>query len=119
MSINERIIAAVKQVILTCVPEPYDPDSGEAASEYCTFSYSEQPDGFGDDAPEVIRYLIRVIYHAPLRRSSGESNNTLPTRKALRQAIFAAGFTYPSVENLTDEAGQRFAFEFEGFDGEV
>lgn len=119
MSINEKIIAAVSPVVLTCVPEPYDPDSGEAASEYCTFSYSEEPDGFGDDAPEVIRYLIRVVYHAPLHRSSGETNNTLATRKALRQAIFAAGFTYPSVENLTDDVGQRFAFEFEGFDGEV
>ena len=119
MSINERIIAAVTPVVLTCVPEPYDPDIGEAASEYCTFTYSESPDSFGDDAPEVIRYLISVIYHAPLRRSSGESNNTLATRKALRQAIFAAGFTYPNVEPLTDEVGQRFAFEFEGFDGEV
>ena len=119
MSINEKIIAAVSPVVLTCVPEPYDPDSGEAASEYCTFSYSEEPDGFGDDAPEVIRYLISVIYHAPLHRSSGETNNTLATRKALQQAIFNAGFSYPTVYNLTDEYGQRFTFEFEGFDGEV
>lgn len=119
MSINERIIQAVTSVVLVCVPEPYEPNSGEAASEYCTFAYSETPDSFGDDGPEVIRYLIRVIYHAPLRGSSGETNNTMAIRKALRQAIFAAGFTYPSVDNLTDEVGQRFVYEFEGFDGEV
>ena len=119
MSINEQIIQAVTPVVLTCVPEPYQPNEGDAVSTYCTFTYTEMPDNFGDDQPEVIRYLIRLSYYAPLIGADGESNNTLSTRKALRRAIFAAGFTYPSVENLTDDVSQRFDFEFEGWDGEV
>lgn len=119
MSINARIIEAVTPVVSVCVPEPYDPNSGEAASEYCTFEYTEMPDSFGDDGPEVIRYLIRMNYFAPLSTVNGASNNTMARRKALRQAIHDAGFTYPSVENATDDEYQHFVYEFEDVDGEV
>ena len=119
MSINARIIQAVTPVVSVCVPEPYDPASGDAAPEYCTFSYTEMPDSFGDDGPEVIRYLIRLNYYAPLHAGNGGSNNTMARRKALRQAIFSAGFTYPSVENATDDEYQHFVYEFEDVDGEV
>ena len=119
MSVNQRIITAVTPVVSVCVPEPYDPDSGSAEREYCTFDYTEMPDSFGDDGPEVIRYLIRLNYFAPRIAAAGESSNTMTKRKALRQAIFDAGFTYPSVENASDEEGQHFVFEFEDLDGEV
>lgn len=119
MTMNEQIIQAVTPVVPTCVPEPYQPDEGEAASEYCTFSYTETPDNFGDDDAGAIRCLIRLNYYAPLIGADGKSNNTLATRKALRRAIAAAGFTHPSVEPLTDEVGQRYEFEFEGLSEEV
>ena len=119
MSINERIIEAVTPVVSVCVPEPYDPDSEAAVLEYCTFNYTELPDDFGDDGPEVIRYLIRLNYYAPLSAVNGASNNTLNTRKALRKAIHGAGFTYPSIENATDNEYQHFVYEFEDVDGEV
>lgn len=118
-TINERIIAAVTPVILTCVPDPFQPDTEEAPTEYCTFSYSEIPDDFGDDAPGAMRYLCQVHYYAPWKTGDGESNNTLTKRKALRRALFDAGFTYPSVENASDGDSQHFTFEFEDFDGEV
>lgn len=119
MTINERIIQAVTPVVATCVPDPYAPDVGEAETTYCTFNYSELPDSFGDDEPEVIHYLVQLHFYAPLLGENGESSNTLPTRKTLRRSIYAAGFTYPSVENLTDSVSQHFVFEFEDFDGEV
>lgn len=118
-TINQRIIAAVTPVVLTCVPDIYQPNTGEEVSTYCTFNYSELPDDFGDDAPGAMRYLVQVHLYAPWKTGDGESNDTMATRKALRRALFAAGFTYPSVENSSDESYQHFVFEFEDFDGEV
>lgn len=119
MTINERIIQAVTPVVPVCVPDRYDPNQGEASATYCTFNYTEIPDSFGDDAPEDIRYLIQLHFHAPLDAASGASNNTMAVRKALRQAVFAAGFTYPTVQNASDDSGQHYVLEFEGLDGEV
>lgn len=119
MTINERIINAVTPVVPVCVPEPYDPDEGEASTTFCTFTYTEIPDSFGDNGPEVIRYLCKVTLRAPLVGPNGQSNNTMALRRQLRQAIAAADFTYPTVENLTDDTEQRFDYEFEDCDGEV
>ena len=118
-TINQRIIAAVKSVVLTCVPGTYNPNVGEETAAYCTFNYTELPDDFGDDAPGAMRYLCQVHFYAPWKTGAGESNNTMATRKALRQALFAAGFTYPSVTDASDADSQHFVFEFEDCDGEV
>ena len=107
-------------VVAVCVPGIYRPNAGEtAATVYCTFNYSEIPDSFGDNGPGAMRYLCQVHFYAPWNVSDGESNNTLATRKALRRSIFAAGFTYPSVEDASDSDYQHFVFEFEDCDGEV
>lgn len=118
MSVNSRIIEAVRPVLSVCVPEPYTPTGEDAEREYCTFQYSEVPDSFGDDGPEVVRCLIQLHYYAPLQLTSG-SNNTLAKRKALRMSLFRAGFTYPSVVDASDLDGQHFVFEFEDLDGRV
>lgn len=119
MSINERIIAAVTPIVPTCVPGVYVPGVGQENAVYCTFNYSENPDSFGDDAPEAMRYLCQLHFYAPQRSADGMSNNTLATRKALRRAIFAAGFTYPSAEDASDEEYQHYVLEFQDVDGEV
>lgn len=129
-TINERIIAAVAPVVPVCVPGVYAPDAGEAAEAvYCTFNYTEHPAQFGDDGPGVLRYQCQVHFFAPRLMAAGVSGNTLATRKALRRALFAAGFTYPSVTDASDWADtssrsgardyQHFVFEFEDTDGEV
>lgn len=118
--INERIIQAVTQVVPVCVPGIYDPDAGEtAATVYCTFNYTETPDQFGDNGPGAMRYQCQVHFYAPWAVAAGESNSTLATRKALRRALFAAGFTYPTVTDASDGEYQHFTFEFEDADGEV
>ena len=62
-TINERIIEAVTPVVAVCVPDPLVADVGEAPAEYCTFTYSEIPDDFGDNAPGAMRYLVQVHYY--------------------------------------------------------
>lgn len=120
MTINERIIQAVTQVVPVCVPGFYAPDAGEqAATVYCTFNYTETPDSFGDDAPGAVRYLCQIHLYAPWTPAAGESNNTLAMRKALRRALTAAGFTAPSVTDASDEDGQHYVFECEDCDGDA
>lgn len=116
-TINERIINAVASVVPVCVPDEFKSTVGGEVSEYCTFNYTEVPESFGDGEPGAIRYLCYIHYYVPLR--SGMNENTLAKRKALRRALFSAGFTYPEVTNASDGEDQHFVFECEAFDGEV
>jgi len=109
MGMEERIRDAVLPVVPTCVPNE---DVGEA-EEYCTFNFDEQPEMSGDDAPQAIRYLCQLHYFLPKER------RPTATKKALCRALLAAGFTYPTVVNASDGAGQHYVFEFEDVDGEV
>lgn len=109
MSIGERIRAAVTPVVAECVAELY---RGEA-EEYCVFNFTELPEGFGDNKPHMIRYLIQLHYCLPW------GMNPNKTKRALRRAILDAGFTAPTITPNADELGQEFVFEFEGLDGDV
>ena len=113
-TVNQRIRGAVLPHVSVCVHGTYKPGATEAAAEiYCEFNYSESPELFGDDAPGAMRYLCQVHLYAPA------SVDTVQLRKDLRRAIHAAGFTYPNVEDASDEDGQHFVCELEDTDGEV
>lgn len=109
MSINETIIKAVTPIVPVCVPDLLVTEAGETPpEEYCTFNYTELPDGLGDNCAVLTRALVQVHYYAPLRKS------TIKTRHALRDAIAAVdNFTLPSIENATDETGQHYVLEFD------
>lgn len=107
MTINEQIKAAVEPIVPVCVPDPY---TGEA-DEYCTFNYTEIPDEFGDDMPELIRYAVQLHYFCPL------GYNCFETRRDLRRALLAADFTAPEITPAGDETSQHYVFEFEALGG--
>lgn len=109
MTLNERIIAVVTPIVPVCVPDLLVTEAGETPPErYCTFNYTELPDGLGDNCAALTRALVQVHYFAPLRES------TIKTRHALRDAIAAVDdFTLPSIENATDETGQHYVLEFD------
>lgn len=109
MTLNERIIAVVSPVVPVCVPDLLVTEAGESPPEkYCTFNYTELPEGIGDNAAHLTRALVQVHYFAPLKAS------TLAARHALRDAIAAVdNFTLPSIENATDETGQHYVLEFD------
>lgn len=109
MTINERIKAAVEPIVPVCVPDFYD----GAGEEYCVFNYTEIPDGHGDNGPSVIRYLIQVHYYLPVGQSP------MKKKRQLCRALLAEDFTYPTVENATDEASQHYVLECEAMDGEA
>ena len=108
MTLDDIIIKTVSPVIKPVVPNPY---TGESV-RYCTFNYSEMPEGIGDNAAHLTRAVVQVHYFAPLRES------TIKTRHALRDAIAAVdNFTLPSIENATDETGQHYVLEFDAVGG--
>lgn len=109
MTLNEKIIAVVSPVVPVCVPDILVTEAGETPPErYCTFNYSELPEGIGDNTACLTRALVQVHYFAPLKAS------TLGVRHALRDAIAAVDdFTLPSIENATDATGQHYVLEFD------
>lgn len=109
MTINERIREAVLPIVPVCVPDLYD---GEA-QEYCTFNYTEIPDGHGDNRPHAIRYLVQLHYFLP----PGET--PLQKKRELCRALLEADMTYPTVENASDELSQHYVIECEAVDGGV
>ena len=109
MTLNEKIIAVVSPVVPVCVPDLLVTKPEETPPErYCTFNYSELPEGIGDNAAHLARAVVQVHYFAPLKAS------TLAVRHALRDAIAAVdNFTLPSIENATDATGQHYVLEFD------
>ena len=108
MPIDERIQAAVKPIVAECVPGIY---TGEA-DEYCTFTCTEIPAGFGDNRPHCLRSLCQVHWFLPLKR------RPYAKKKRLRNALAAVpGFTAPTVTPAADDIGQHYVFEFEALEG--
>lgn len=106
-SVYARLVAAVTPVVPVCEPAIYGGD----AEAYCTYNATEMPEGFGDDAPHALRYLLQLHYFCPL------AGNPLPTVRQLRQAVFDAGFTYPTMEDASDLDGRHYVLEFEEVGG--
>ncbi len=104
MTLDDLIIKTVSPVVKPVVPDIYTGESGS----YCTFNYTELPEGIGDNCAALTRALVQVHYFAPLKAS------TLAVRRALRDAISAVDdFTLPSIENATDVTGQHYVLEFD------
>lgn len=83
---------------------------GEAKSYY-TFNYESLGTDFGDDEPGHERYIIQLHYFAPF------GVNITQRIRQTKQAIFAAGFTWPEVVNADEENTRHRVFEFEGAEG--
>lgn len=109
MDVSERLRAAVLSVVAVCVPDFYDGDE----AVYCTYNITENPEGFGDNTPHLIRHMAQLHLFLPLKQDSRA------TRRGLCRSLAAAGFTYPSVTNASDADGQHYVFEFEDVDGDV
>ena len=77
-----------------------------AETEYIVFNYSEYPLEFADDAPQTVGYSVQVHLFLPLKV------NPNTKKESIKNALFSAGFTYPSIQDVTDEEGQHYVFEF-------
>ena len=101
MNLDERIRTALDGVCDVIVPQVYT----GTATEYIVFNYSEYPLVFADDAPQSIGYSVQIHLFVPLKV------NPNTKKESIKTALFSAGFTYPSIQDVTDEDGQHYVFE--------
>lgn len=107
MSLGERIETAVKPIVPICVPKQYGGD----ATEYCTYNYTETPDLFGDDEPEVIRCQVQVHWMFPWSPNASEMADVLSKKKKLRRALASVFEVWPTVTPAGDGEWEHFVFE--------
>lgn len=107
MSFDAMIVAALE-------PFGFDVENGVSFSKdktYFAFTYSTIPADYADDAPCHERYLVSVHFFCSL------SLNVTALKKGARKALFAAGFTWPSIADASDENGRHLIFECEIAEG--
>ena len=87
--------------------------STSGAATYFTLNMNAVPDSFADDAPLYDRWLVQLHFFAPF------TLNTTALRRQIRNALHAAGYTYPTLVDAsektraTDGTEQHVVFEFE------
>jgi hypothetical protein len=102
MSVNSKINNAIKHIapIQAGTYTPKDPKE-----IYIVFNYDSDPADHADDEPQHEIFYIQVHLFCPARF------NSLAKRRAIKQSLFAAGFTFPKYIDATDSDGQHHVFE--------
>ena len=100
MNLDARIRTALTGICDVVVPQVYTGD----AQEYIVFNYSEYPLEFADNAPHTVGYSIQVHLFMPLKANPNAKKNNI------QNSLFTAGFSYPSIQDVTDEEGQHYVF---------
>ena len=100
MNLDARIRTALDGVCDVIVPQVYTGD----AHEYIVFNYSEYPLEFADNAPHTVGYSVQVHLFMPLKANPNTMKNNI------QNSLFTAGFSYPSIQDVTDEEGQHYVF---------
>ena len=100
MNLDARIRTALTGICDVIVPQVYTGD----ATEYIVFNYSEYPLEFADNAPHTVGYSIQVHLFMPLKANPNTMKNSI------QNVLFTAGFSYPSIQDVTDGDGQHYVF---------
>lgn len=81
-------------------PDVYDGD----AVTYITYNEADNRSSeFGDDDPLYRTVDLQIHFFTPLYKpGTKKKTNYLPHREAIREALYAGGFTYPEVAVRAD-----------------
>jgi hypothetical protein len=74
---------------------------------YLIIRHSDHPASHGDDRPGALRILVYVDIYCPL------DFNPVQTVNAVKRALFAAGCTYPTTEDASDDDCRHIVLECE------
>lgn len=75
-------------------------------TRYFVYTYAaETATGYADNAPQRERFTMYVNLYLP------REENYLRLKKGVKKALFAAGFTYPDVEQILDGNMRHIIFE--------
>ncbi|MEG0913703.1 MAG: hypothetical protein RSG53_08860 [Oscillospiraceae bacterium] len=83
------------------------PDTGK----YYTFTIITLGADFADNKPQVERYLVTINFFCPLNFKFEAR------RRATKQVLFDADFTWPSTTDASDADGRHIVFECETIEG--
>ena len=107
------IQAALSYLKVPCVPGTYE----GSEQTYITYNYALiRGADFGDNAPACDVADVQIHYFTPSRDpKTHKQTNYNGIRKEIRNALFAGGFTYPTVEVIEerDEAIALWHLVFE------
>ena len=106
MSVNSSIREALKPFGYPCVPDVY---KGKE-KRYFVFNPSDDRGAdWGDNEPGTIKMTMQVHVFMP------DEENYLSLKNKVREALFAAGTTYPAITMLreTENNVRHLVFEFE------
>ena len=103
MDTEARIVRALEDIGLPVVPNIY---KGNALT-YIVFQYDSIPESFAEGTAVGVRELVGVHLYLP----TGDSPVSLKRR--IITALLAAGATYPTVTNASDDECQHYAFDCE------
>lgn len=76
-------------------------------TEYLVTTVTTLPAVVGENGPAAARHLVIVRYYLP----TGKNPN--PTKLQILQALWDAGFTWPTITPANDSEGQGWVFECE------
>ena len=76
-------------------------------TEYLVTTVTTLPEVVGENGPAAARHLVIVRYYLP----TGKNPN--PTKLQILQALWEAGFTWPTIMPASDSEGQGWVFECE------
>lgn len=82
-----------------------------AETEYVAYGFDSEGMLYGDDTPCLDFRRWSVVYVAPVGYDRRDQ------RMKIRKMILGITGVWPSEEDATDGAGQRFIYEFETFGG--
>lgn len=78
-----------------------------SADRYIVIRHSDHPASHGDDRPGALRVLVYADIYCPL------DFNPVATVNAVKRALFAAGCTYPTTEDASDDDCRHIVLECE------
>ena len=109
MSVNSLIVSLLAPF---GDPVEYGVYNGKLKSYY-VFNFTTAGGNFADDEPGHERNLVQVHYFCPLNvNSTGRIAKT-------KQALFAAGFSWPAMIDASDTESRHFVFECEYAEGVI
>lgn len=107
VSVEARIVAALGGFGDPVEKSTLYAAAGKRPRRYYTFACQSFGDAYGDDEPGWERWLAQVHLFAPV------ADNCIRRAAQTKRALFAAGFTWPSMVDASDEDGQHYVFECE------
>lgn len=103
-TVNKIITTALKSLGLPIAERLYE----GKATEYITFNWADdRAVDFGDDVPEADVAYMQIHYVCPWNKDYKS------TKRSIRQLLHSAGFTWPEVTDVSEEASRLRHFVFE------